>query len=118
MTRNHCFLLIEAIATFSASISIRLWGRGGTRNDGGESENLGTKGWKMMHRGEKWRCVNPECCAGVVVTDSSQSGAADKLRCGCGTVMRRLYEKPTARKVMLTADTSPGRAPGEEPLGG
>ncbi len=67
-----------------------------------------------MYRGEKWRCGNPECRAEVVVTDSSQSGATDKLRCGCGTVMKRVYEKPTARRVVLGTDKAHGAAAGKE----
>jgi len=71
-----------------------------------------------MQRGEKWRCANPECRAEVVVTIASRSGATANLRCGCGTAMKREYEKPTAQMVPLTVDKLPGEAAVEASHGG
>jgi len=72
----------------------------------------------MMHIGQKWHCVNPRCRAELVVTGSSQLVDADKPRCGCGTVMKRAYEQPTMRKVVLATDEAHGGVPGKEPVRG
>jgi hypothetical protein len=56
-----------------------------------------------MLRGQKWRCANPECGAEMVVTESSQEPRAGQPTCGCGSKMKRTYEKPIARKVALAS---------------
>jgi len=68
----------------------------------------------MMHIGQKWRCVNPRCCAELVIIEPSRLAHADKPRCGCGTVMKRAYEKPTVRRVVLPADEAHGVVPGKK----
>jgi hypothetical protein len=68
----------------------------------------------MMRTGQKWRCVNPGCRAEMVIIESSQLVGAGQPRCGCGTVMKRAYEKPTARRIVLGADKALGAAAGKE----
>jgi hypothetical protein len=68
----------------------------------------------MMHIGQKWRCVNPRCCAELVIIESSQLVDADQPRCGCGTVMKKAYERPTARRVVLAPDEAHGFVPRKE----
>ncbi len=67
----------------------------------------------MMHIGQKWHCVNPRCCAELVITESSQLVDANQPRCGCGTLMKRVYERPTALKIVLTIDEAHGDVPGK-----
>jgi hypothetical protein len=57
-----------------------------------------------MYKGEKWHCANPGCQAEMVVTGTSKLIETDKPLCGCGSEMRRAYEKPVARKLSLTAE--------------
>ena len=57
----------------------------------------------MLNRGEKWRCLNPMCCAEIVVTESSRKKDVTNPLCGCGTVMKRDYQKPAARTIVMTA---------------
>jgi hypothetical protein len=54
-----------------------------------------------MYKGETWRCVNPECHAEMVVTEPSQMTSVRQPRCGCGTVMKKIYQKPAIQKVAL-----------------
>ena len=68
----------------------------------------------MMHIGQKWHCINPRCQAELVITESSQLVDANNPRCGCGTVMKRVYEKPTARSVVLAPDEAHGVVPGKK----
>lgn len=72
----------------------------------------------MMHIGQKWYCVNPRCCAELVVTKSSQLVDADSPRCGCGTLLKRVYEKPTVRRIVLATDEAHGSVAGKEPVRG
>jgi hypothetical protein len=58
-----------------------------------------------MNRGEKWLCSNEGCGAEIVVTESSQFNGIEKPRCGCGSTMKRSYEKPSVRK-RITAEGS------------
>jgi hypothetical protein len=117
MAENHHSLLIAAMAAFSAWISIYL-GVDGERGMMAERVRISKRGGKMMHVGQKWRCVNPRCRAELFITESSQLVYADKPRCGCGTVMKRAYEKPTVRRVVLPTDEAHGSVPGEEPIRG
>jgi hypothetical protein len=57
-----------------------------------------------VYKGEKWHCANPGCQAEIVVTGTSKLIEADKPQCGCGSVMRRAYEKPAARKLTLAPE--------------
>ena len=64
-----------------------------------------------MYRGEKWHCTNPSCQAEIVVTGTSKLIQADKPLCGCGSVMKRDYEKPIARRMVVGGEfmkTAPG----------
>jgi hypothetical protein len=54
-----------------------------------------------MYKGEKWHCANPGCQAEIVVIGTSKLIETDKPQCGCGSEMRRAYEKPVARKFSL-----------------
>jgi hypothetical protein len=51
----------------------------------------------MMRIGEKWRCANPDCGAEIVVATPGTGKATDGPRCGCGSRMKRHYEKPVVR---------------------
>jgi hypothetical protein len=54
-----------------------------------------------MHRGQKWCCANKACRAEIVVTRKSNLRRTDPPRCGCGFPMKREYEKPLVRKVLV-----------------
>lgn len=71
----------------------------------------------MMHIGQKWHCINPMCSAELVITESSQLIDADNPRCGCGTVMKRAYERPTVRRVEPALDKTHGVVPGKKAAG-
>ncbi len=73
------------------------------------------KGGKMIHVGQKWHCVDPRCRAEFVVTESSRLSGGKNPTCGCGGVMKRLYEKPTAQRAATSAAEGQGRIPGNEP---
>jgi hypothetical protein len=53
-----------------------------------------------MNKGEKWRCANPACQAEIIVTHASALAGTEKVRCACGSTMKRQYEKPMLRKAM------------------
>ncbi len=72
----------------------------------------------MMHIGQKWRCVDPRCGAELVITESSLLVDADKPRCGCGAAMKRAYEKPTVRTVVLATAEAHGGVSGKESIRG
>ncbi len=71
----------------------------------------------MMRIGQKWHCVNPRCCAELVVTVSSRLVDVKKPRCECGDVMKREYEKPMLRKVVTSAKECHDGIPGNETAG-
>lgn len=57
-----------------------------------------------MKKNEKLRCTNPLCQKEIFV--SSVLVNTRNLRCECGSVMKREYEKPILRKVMATRGKS------------
>jgi hypothetical protein len=68
-----------------------------------------------MRIGHKWHCVNPNCGAELIITESSRLVDADKPKCGCGAVMKRPYERPAVRRMMTSTGKEHGEAPGNEP---
>lgn len=60
-----------------------------------------------MRIGEKWCCSNLACGAEIVVTKSSKLREPEKPVCGCGSAMKRPYEKPTVTR--LAADVNEKR---------
>jgi len=58
-----------------------------------------------MYRGEKWRCANLSCQAEIIVTGTSKLIETDRPQCGCGSVMKREYEKPIARKIAVGGES-------------
>ena len=71
-----------------------------------------------MVRGQKWHCANPSCGAEIVVTESSRGPRAAQPTCGCGSKMKRTYEKPMARKIALPSQTDEPRMPGKASVRG
>lgn len=67
-----------------------------------------------MHIAEKWRCVNPGCCAELIVTESSRLQDSKNPRCGCGEVMKRAYEKPALGRVVAATGEPHAGVPGSE----
>ena len=67
-----------------------------------------------MYIGQKWHCVNPQCGAELIITESSRVVNVDKPRCGCGAAMKRAYEKPTLRKVVTSTGEARTAAAGNE----
>jgi hypothetical protein len=56
------------------------------------------KGGMKMRIGEKLRCANSDCRAEVVVNATTPASP----RCGCGSRMKRHYQKPTVREVLIS----------------
>ncbi len=55
----------------------------------------------MMRKGQRYRCLNPECRAEIEVTKDSAEGVSNP-RCCCGSEMKKPYTKPVLK--MLTKD--------------
>jgi hypothetical protein len=53
-----------------------------------------------MTKSEKWHCANPTCQKEIIVTRSSGLENTQNPRCGCGSAMKKEYEKPMLRKAM------------------
>jgi hypothetical protein len=51
-----------------------------------------------MNKSEKWHCANPACQKEILVVPILAN--TRNLRCACGSIMRREYEKPMLRKAM------------------
>lgn len=58
----------------------------------------------MMRIGEKWRCESPDCGVEVVVLTVGSSTTSAGPRCGCGSRMKRRYEKPVVRALFRSAN--------------
>jgi hypothetical protein len=50
-----------------------------------------------MRTGDKWRCANQDCQAEIVVATAGSNNATAGPQCGCGSRMKRQYEKPALR---------------------
>ncbi len=57
-----------------------------------------------LRPGDRLRCSNHDCRLQVLVTDSGSGKQTETLlRCSCGGLMKRFYEKPAVTKVKLTS---------------
>jgi hypothetical protein len=81
-----------------------------TRKCWPERNAFGSDGYRRrrsaMNKGEKWRCANPACQAEIIVTRASALPGSEKVRCACGSIMKRQYEKPMLRKAMAAGGKS------------
>jgi|HubBroStandDraft_2_1064218.scaffolds.fasta_scaffold00851_15 hypothetical protein len=64
-----------------------------------------------MRKGQKWRCTNRACRAEMVVIGTSKLPHTAPPRCGCGSPMKRQYEKPMVRKIILDTGEFLGETP-------
>jgi hypothetical protein len=58
------------------------------------------KGGAKMRIGEKLRCANANCRAEVAVSATTPANP----RCDCGSRLKRHYQKPTVREVVISGN--------------